>query len=216
MSRPSPTLPVPPPARATVRALPFAGDDVQRVAGVRAGNQAAIAAFYDRYAGLVTSTLLRVLGAEQELADLHHDVLLRALASIDELRDPRALKAWITSIAVFTARTTILRRSRRRWLRYLPWYELPEVEAAAPSGEASEALRATYAILDELPADERIAFALRFIGGMELTEAAEACQVSLATIKRRLSRAEARFTALARESAVLHDWIEGGARWGTG
>lgn len=216
MPGPSPTLPVPPPASAVVRALPFAGDDALLVAGVRAGNKAAIAAFYDRYEALVRATLWRVLGAEPEIADLHHDVLLRALASIDELRDPRALKAWLTSIAVFTARTAILRRSRRRWLRYLPWYELPEVEASAPSSEASEALRATYAILDELPADERIAFALRFIGGMELTEVAAACQVSLATIKRRLARAEARFTALARESAVLHDWIEGGARWGTG
>ncbi|WP_437296456.1 RNA polymerase sigma factor [Sorangium sp. So ce426] len=198
-----------------VRTLPFAGDDASMVAAMRAGNRAAIAAFYVRYEAHVLRTLMRVLGPERELPDLLHDVLVGALASLDELRDPRALKPWITSIAVFTARTRILRRSRRSWLRFLPWHELPDVEAPTPSGEVTEALRATYAVLNELPVDERIPFALRFIGGMELVEVADACGVSLATIKRRLARAESRFTALAREHPALSDWIEGGARWGT-
>jgi RNA polymerase sigma-70 factor (ECF subfamily) len=198
-----------------VRTLPFAGDDAAMVAAIQAGNRAAVAAFYDRYAGHVRRTLVRVLGAERELADLHHDVLLRALTSIHELRDPGLLKPWLTSIAVFTARTCILRRSRRRWLRYLPWHEVPEVEAAPADGEAQEALRAAYAVLDTLPADDRIAFALRFVEGLELTEVAAACRVSLATIKRRLARAEEAFTARARAHPALCDWLEGGTRWGT-
>jgi RNA polymerase sigma-70 factor, ECF subfamily len=198
-----------------VRTLPFVGDDAALVFAMRAGNRSALATFYDRYEGHVRRTLLGVLGPGQDIADLHHDVLVRALASIDKLRDPAALRAWLTSITLFTARTRLLRRSRSWWLRLLPWHEVPEVEAPMPSGEVTEALQVTYAILDELPVDERIAFALRFVGGVELTEVAEACGVSLATIKRRLARAEARFTALAREHPALTDWIEGGARWGS-
>ena len=204
----------PPSGDAVVRTLPFGGDDAAMVAAMRAGNRAAIAAFHDRYSAHVLRTLTRVLGPERELSDLHHDVLVSALASIDELRSPAALKPWLTSIAVFTARTRILRRKRSVWLRLLPWNELPEVEAPTPSGEITEALRATYAVLDELPVDERVPFALRFIGGMELTEVADACAVSLATIKRRLARAEESFTTLAREHPALTDWIEGGTRWG--
>jgi RNA polymerase sigma-70 factor (ECF subfamily) len=199
---------------AVVRTLPFGGDDAAMVAAMRAGNRAAIAAFYDRYQAHVLRTLSRVLGPERELSDLHHDVLVSALAAIDELRDPGSLRSWLTSIAVFTARTRILRRKRSFWLRLLPWNELPEVEAPAPSGEITEALHATYAVLDELPVDERVPFTLRFIGGMELTEVAAACAVSLATIKRRLGRAEESFTRLAREHPALIDWIEGGTRWG--
>jgi RNA polymerase sigma-70 factor (ECF subfamily) len=197
-----------------VRPLPFAGDDATLVAAMRAGSRAAVAAFYDRYEALVMRTLVRVLGTEREIADLHQEVLVRVLGSLDELRDPGALKPWVTSVAVFTARTHILRRSRRWWLRFLPWNELPEVEAPVPSGEVTQALRATYAVLATLPADERIAFALRFIAGMELTEAAEACGVSLATLKRRLRRAEDRFKEGAREHPALVDWLEGGTRWG--
>ena len=206
-----------PPGRAVVvHTLPFAGEDAAMVAGMRAGNRAAIAAFYDRHHGHVLRTLSRVLGPERELSDLHHDVLVSALASLDELRDPAVLRGWLTSIAVFTARTRILRRKRGWWLRLLPWNEIPEVEAeaAAPPAEITEALRATYAVLDELPVDERVPFALRFIGGMELTEVAAACAVSLATIKRRLARAEQSFTTLAREHPALTEWIEGGTRWG--
>ena len=65
-------------------------------------------------------------------------------------------------------------------------------------------------MLDKLPADERIAFALRFINEMELVEVADACQVSLATAKRRLARARKKFTTMALTYPELADWVLGG------
>jgi RNA polymerase sigma-70 factor, ECF subfamily len=194
-------------------AVSFVGD-AALVSGLYAGQPVAIAAFYDRYAPLVLRLLGRILGAERELADLHHDVFVRALGSLKDLRDPGALKPWLCSLTVNTARSAIQRRTRRRWLSFLAPEDLPEPEAPTSSGEVNEALRSTYAVLGELPPDERIAFALRFIDGMELTEVAEACGVSLATIKRRLARAEDRFTSIAREHPVLKEWLERGSRWG--
>src|SRR4051794_25708839 len=100
--------------------------DVALGEGLRAGQPAAIAAPYDRYATHVLRLLGRVLGAERELADVHHDVFVRALGSIHTLADPGALKAWMTSVTVFTARTVIQRRARRRWLTFLAPEDLPE------------------------------------------------------------------------------------------
>ena len=57
-----------------------------------------------------------------------HDVFVTALESVNRLVDPRALRAWLTQIAVFTARARIRRRVRGRILRYLPFSELPEPE----------------------------------------------------------------------------------------
>lgn len=207
----------PPPSRspAVFRPLPFSGDDTALLAALKVGHPGAVAAFYDRFCAHVQRILVRVLGADRELADVHHDVFVRALGSIKDVTEPAALKAWVTQVAVFTARTCIQRRSRRWWLRILPPDEVPEVEATVTTGELNEALRATYAVLDKLPADERIAFALRFIDGMELTEVARSCGCSLATIKRKLGGAEKRFVALARRQPVLLDWLEGGARWGS-
>jgi RNA polymerase sigma-70 factor, ECF subfamily len=42
---------------------------------------------------------------------------------------------------------------------------------------------------------------------MELTAVARACNVSLATIKRRLARAQKTFTALASEQPSLVEWV---------
>ncbi len=191
----------------------FPGDDAALVLGFRRGDPGARAALYDRYADHVHRVLYRVLGFDRDLADLHHDVFVRALGSIARLEDPSALKAWLTSIAVHVARSAIARRKRRSWLWFLPGEDLPEVEAGAASGEVLDALGATYAILATLPAEERIAFALRFIDGMELTEVAAACGTSLATIKRRLARAGDSFAEQARRHPALQTWVEGGTRW---
>jgi RNA polymerase sigma-70 factor (ECF subfamily) len=74
-------------------------------------------------------------------------------------------------------------------------------------------MRAVYRVLGGLNTDQRIAFALRFIAGMELTEVAASCGVSLATIKRRLGRAQSAFTSAARREPSLVEWLaEQGAR----
>ncbi|HEV8325763.1 MAG TPA: sigma-70 family RNA polymerase sigma factor [Myxococcota bacterium] len=196
-----------------VRALPRAADDALLVERLRNGDARAQATFYDRFSELVERILVRVLGMDRELDDLHHDVFVQAIESVRKLRDPAALRAWVISVTVNTAHATIRRRQRWRWIALWREAEPPAAVARARSPEAAEAVRATYAVLETLPADERVAFALRHVEGMELTEAAAACGVSLATIKRRLARAEERFRVAAGAHPVLEEWMEGGGRW---
>jgi RNA polymerase sigma-70 factor (ECF subfamily) len=195
-------------ARPQVVALPIRDSDVALVAALRAGRSDARRALFDRYGHDVERVLYRILGPDQEITDLLQDVFLAALGSIDKLRQPEALRGWLTGIAVRKARKCILRRRRWRFIQLLPPSDLPEREAVLPPAEVSEALQRTYALLERLPADERVAFALRFIDSMELTDVAAACEVSLATIKRRLSRAQQTFHALAAKDALLREWIE--------
>jgi RNA polymerase sigma-70 factor (ECF subfamily) len=202
------------PRHAVVRALPFSGDDAALLQGLQAGRPAAIAAFCDLHSTHVLRVLARILGAGAELADLHQDVFTRALRGVAGVKDASALRGWITIIAVNVARSAIKRRAIDRWLSFLPWHDLPEIEAPTANDDDVEALRRTYAALDRLPTEERIAFALRIIDGLELTEAAAACGVSLATFKRRLTRAEARFITIARQDPHLAAELEGGDRWG--
>jgi RNA polymerase sigma-70 factor, ECF subfamily len=187
-------------------------EDAALVAALTSDDPTARAEIFDRYAPQVQRVLARVLGHDSELADLLHEVFVRALTQIDRLDDPSALKAWLTSIAVFTAREHIRRRMRGRWLRFFASEDLPDIPFLAAGEEVRESLRATYAVLDRLGVDDRIAFSLRFIEGLDLGEVAAACCVSLNTIKRRLARAEKRFLALAQREPSLHDWLEGGTR----
>jgi RNA polymerase sigma-70 factor (ECF subfamily) len=210
-SRPSPE----PAASQVVRALPVVRDDVALVAGLRAGEAWARAALFDRYAPHVERILRRVLGNDRhgDMADLVQDAFVQALASIDKLREAEALLAWMQTIAARTAFRAIRARKARRWLKFWEPAEVPEPVAGGADPDVIEAHRRTYALLDRMPAEERVIFALRYIDGMELEHIAEIREVSLATLKRRLQKAEQRFAAGAQRDNVLRPWLEEGGRW---
>src|SRR5690242_2726200 len=113
------------------RTVPFVGDEVALADGLRAGNPSAMAALCDRYAEHVMRVLVRIMGSDPELEDLHHDVLVRAIRSVEGIEQASSLKGWMSIIAVNVARTTLKRRALRRWLLLRPWHELPEPEAPA-------------------------------------------------------------------------------------
>jgi RNA polymerase sigma-70 factor, ECF subfamily len=200
---------LPEPAR-PLRVLRFEGDEHALVQAILAGHGGARAELYDRYAVLVRRVLARVLGVDQELADVVQEVFVRALGAMHKLELPERLGAWLTSMAVFTARGHIRARRRRRWLRFGAPEALAEASTEA-STEAAESpdsavLEALYRVLDRLPEDERIVLVLRHLEGMELRDVAAASGLSLATVKRRLARASARFEVLARRDPQLRHW----------
>lgn len=149
------------------------------------------------------------MGRTDALADLTQDVFLAVFEGIDSLREDARFRGWLTQVIVFVARGSIRKRRRKWWLVFTD--VVPEQNARQVDSETSEALRAVYDVLDQMDPDDRIAFALRKIDGMELTEVAAACAVSLATIKRRLVRAEISFLALAADRDALAPWLEKGA-----
>jgi RNA polymerase sigma-70 factor (ECF subfamily) len=57
--------------------------------------------------------------------------------------------------------------------------------------------------LGRLPSELRLAWMLRYVEGCELSEAAEHCRCSLATLKRRLQRADERLRPLIDELPSL-------------
>lgn len=198
---------------AEVRPLRFTGDDAALVAALKQKHPGAMEALYDRYSPMVQRVLLRVMGVDHNLSDMLHEVFVEAFSNVRSIKDGSRLQAWMTSIAVFTARGRIRRRTRRRVFWINDTGEPPDIPTAGCDPEEREALRLTYHILSLMPADERIAFSLRFIEGMELEETARACRVSLSTVKRRLSRAQGRFAAIARRYPALNTWIAEGDRW---
>jgi RNA polymerase sigma-70 factor (ECF subfamily) len=195
-----------PPASGVVRALPFDRDDVGLVRGLLAGRADAATAFYERYLGAVQRLVFRLMGPDGEQEDIVHDVFLRALESVGRLRDPSALKPWLFGIAIHVVRIRIQRRTRQRWLRVMPPERVPEM-STIPDVGLGEALRDVYAILQVLPVDERIALVLHRVEGVSLEEAAATCETSLATFRRRLARAEAKFFARAAKRSSLVPWL---------
>ncbi|WP_437543431.1 sigma-70 family RNA polymerase sigma factor [Sorangium sp. So ce367] len=196
-------------------ALPVERDDAELLRRLKRGDPWAKAMLFERYGALVERIARRILGTERHttFADVVHDAFVSAYSSVHQVSDAAALTSWVRSVAVHTACKSIRQRKARSWLSFLSPEDLPELPARGADAELREAHDRTYRLLESFPLDERVAFALRYIEGMELTEAAAASGVSLATIKRRIARAEARFVSAARRDPVLAAWIEEGARW---
>jgi RNA polymerase sigma-70 factor (ECF subfamily) len=207
-----------PPARPEGVVLPlgFSGDDAALLAALREHHPGAKAAFFHRHATYVERVITRVIGFDGELSDIVQDVFLNALSSLHTLKNAGALRPWLAQVATLTARKVLRTRSRRRWLRLFVDHE-DEKSAERVTSDTDlatlRALAAVYAVLEELPADEHIAFALRYIEGMEIAEVAAACRVSLSTAKRRLQRAERCFIDRAQQRPELGEWLGRGERW---
>ena len=194
--------------------FPGVPTDAALVAALQQRRPGAAALLFERYGSYVERLVVRVIGLDAEVPDMINEVFARAFERLDQVNDPAALKGWLGSIAIFTTRGFIRdRRSRRRFLGFFSPDDLPDVPAITTPAEVSQALARTYQLLGSLPAEERIAFALRFMDGMGLAEVAEMMGVSIGTVKRRLARAQARFSNAAKRDPILKEHFSKDERW---
>jgi RNA polymerase sigma-70 factor (ECF subfamily) len=156
-----------------------------------AGETWAVTATWNKHAPTVFRFLRRALGAEADVEDLTQDVFVVVFSRVRELRNRDALRSFVFSVAVRMLKAEFRRRRMRRIFQLSSMDELPELPVPAVDAEARQALRRFYAILDHLGAEERSAFALRYLEGLKLEEVAQALGTSLATAKRRLQNASA-------------------------
>src|SRR5205823_1610740 len=111
-------------------------DDAMLVRRSIARDPWAAAQLVDRYGPYLQRVLARLLGSDPELGDLLQETFSRVFSRLDRLRDPSTLKTWMTSIAVFTARETLRRRRRARWLHFFAPGDLPDAPDAWPGADA--------------------------------------------------------------------------------
>lgn len=172
--------------------------DAALVVAARARESWAQEALFARHAGRLLGLAQRMLGSRDEADDLLQDAFVRALSRLHTLENPQAFAAWVTTIVVHGAQKRL--RRRRLLVRLGIRTQEPRdpdltISPNAPP-EVALQLRAVYATIRELPAEERIALVLRRVEGLELTEIAAHMKLSLATVKRRLASAEKHFKDL--------------------
>jgi RNA polymerase sigma-70 factor (ECF subfamily) len=189
---------------------PEAEPDLDDAALVRAfsnGEDWAAHAIWARHVPMVFRLLERALGPGGDAEDLTQDVFLSTFAGLPALRDIRALRSFIYSVALRTLKWELRRRRVRRILHLSPNGQLPEVPVRAADSEARQLLARFYALLDRLGVNERTAFVLRHMEGFKLEEIAERMGVSLATVKRLVARATQSVTAFVATDRELSSYF---------
>jgi RNA polymerase sigma-70 factor (ECF subfamily) len=174
------------------------GSDAELVERARAGERIALQLLYRRHVDPVTERVTRLLARTGEAEDVVQDAFVAAFGELSRLSAPARFGAWLMSIAVHQAQ----RRFRRRRLLARLGLDRGQDDArleqvAAPSLSAEERVQLSRLdhALAELPVPLRMAWMLRHVEGCELSEVAEQCGCSLATVKRRIARADEQLKA---------------------
>jgi RNA polymerase sigma-70 factor (ECF subfamily) len=165
---------------------------VMRARGSDAAATNAFETLYRRHAGTALNLAVRIQGSTSDVEDIVHDAFVRAHGRLGELRDPGAFRSWLGSIVVHLVRSR-LRRRRLVAMLGLASPEPVDLDSIAAPGvdpEARVLLAQVYALLQTLPADDRIAWTLRYVERHRLESVAELVGCSLATAKRRIARAQ--------------------------
>jgi RNA polymerase sigma factor (sigma-70 family) len=124
-------------------------DDAHLVATHLAGDPAALAAIYDRFADSLYDTAAAMLGDRNDAADIVQDVFVIAAERLDQLRDPSRLKPWLFAIM----RNEVYRRTKQRRRVVATDFSEAGADLRAPPDQGSDGAGAEFEELAELVRD---------------------------------------------------------------
>ncbi|GEM_PF-832989 len=196
--------------KAQVVALPLpAAPEQELVAGLCERRPSAARALYDQYSNVVRQVLIRSLGGVHDVDDLVQETLITVLDRAPALKKALSLRSFVIGVAINLAKNEIRKRKVRRLIGLDDTLDVPLV--APHDAVLAQSARHLYKALDRLELNARMAFVLRYVQGYDLAETAAACGCSIATIKRKLGRAESRFSAIVKADPVLRELLN---TWG--
>jgi RNA polymerase sigma-70 factor (ECF subfamily) len=156
----------------------------------------------------VTERVTRLLARSGEAEDVVQDAFVEAFADLAMLDDPARFGAWLMGIAVHQVHRRFRRRRLLARLGLDRGSDDARLENIADPGldpDRRLQLRRLDAELARLPVPLRLAWMLRYVEGCELSDAAAQCRCSLATLKRRIQRADTRLRARLGNTARLSE-----------
>lgn len=143
---------------------------------------------YAKHARYVAGVVHRLMGDDGELDDIVQETFVDAIDGLARLHDPGAVRAWLVTVAVRRTRRVLARRRRRAMFAF--WAADFGPRASDPRDR--QAVDELYDALSKVPEDLRIPWVLHRVEHLSLPETAQVCEVSLATVKRRIAEAEDR------------------------
>lgn len=178
--------------------FPIPESDVGLVTALRAGHPDAVRALCSRHSGYLIRVAARILGPDDSLIPVVAGAIRWALETLDELTEPRALKAWLVSKLVVACRNRLKIRRRWHWLR--------SRKHSLPCGDGqywSARMLASYRVLERMQDEQRIVFCLIVIHSMEIAEVATVLGVSLSRVRTVLEKASCSFAQYVRSEPLI-------------
>jgi len=158
--------------------------DYVLVAGIRSGDENAMAQMYDRYSGIVYSVALRVLGDTGAAEDILQDVFMQLWRNPGAFDASRGtLPAWLSVIARNRAIDSLRKKRPESEIEDVIVSVEPDFASEADRKFALEKIRGT---LSEMPAAQRTTLEMAFFEGLTHSEIASKTGDPLGTVKTRI------------------------------
>lgn len=185
-------------------------DEQQLIARAKEGDLPAFNQLVLTYQSVSYNVAYRIVGDQESAADVTQDAFLKAYKALGSFRGT-SFKPWLLRIVTNTC-YDYLRASKRKpttnlddllvspehsWRLHDPG-EKPEEHA-----ERTELSQLLQWAINQLPPDQRTVVVLSDIQGLAYDEIADVMDISLGTVKSRLSRARAKLRVYLQEQQEL-------------
>jgi len=173
--------------------------DVALVRQMADGNEIALERLYDRHAPTLLGYLIELTGDRLEAEEVLQDTMVAAWKSARAFAGRSQVRTWLFGIA----RRRLRDGRRRRILERAQDTELGDLDGDESSPEHTALVRAELADLTTLIASlgalQREVLALAFVHELSYAEMADVLEVSVGTVKSRLSNARRALQTLLAE-----------------
>lgn len=159
-------------------------------------------AIVDKYEKPIYNLIFRLIGDQEEAADLTQDTFVAAYRSFASFRGESAVYTWLYRIAVNRCKNAFKERDRRRARMHVSLEaELDKIEAlslddiaqseSSPHSEIErrELRDRVERAISQLPPDYRIVAVLRDLQGLSYIEIADIAGLSVDVVRTRIARA---------------------------
>ena len=174
--------------------------DLQRLLEqAQSGDQAAFESLISSYEKLVFNVAFRMMGNRDDALDMSQEALIKVYRNIEKCAGITAFKAWICTITTNTCLDELRKRKIRKAESLDSIYETEDgvkvKQTPANDPGPSEALlrkedmRSIAEAINSLTDDYREAILLRDVNGLSYQEIADNLDLSIGTVKSRISRA---------------------------
>ncbi len=165
--------------------------DSELVTAAQHGDVVALGALLGRYRAPMMAVAVSLLGHHPDTEDVVQNACVRAMVHINDIRDPSAVRSWLTAIVANGCRATVRRRR--------PDTDARPVDERDASVDTAEQLLERSALrdwvqgaVDALPQTLRTVILLRyFSNASSYSTIAELCGVPVGTVRSRLHCARA-------------------------
>lgn len=137
---------------------------------------------------------MKITKYEEESLDIVSDSYIKAFASLDKLENDEKFPAWFNQIVANRCRD-YLKKAKPMHLSDMTEdgeeFEIEDVDGEIPDEllENKDVIECVRRVVESLPEEQRMCVILRYYDEMSLQEIADTLEVSLGTVKSRLSRA---------------------------